>query len=92
MAVRTVLQLENPNCAKWRRFISPFRSLPVWVLLLLTWPKAMTEGSTSGGYPAGEAAGKHSLNQKDFKSATTQAAPVTRKVSTHSDQLKCAFG
>ena len=39
-----------------------------------------------------EAALKHSLNQKDFKSATTQAAPVTRKVRTHSDQLKCAFG
>ena len=39
-----------------------------------------------------EAARKHSLNQKDFKSATTQAAPVTRKVRTHSDQLKCAFG
>jgi hypothetical protein len=33
-----------------------------------------------------------SLNQKDFKSATIQAAPVTRKVRAHSDQLKCAFG
>ncbi len=39
-----------------------------------------------------EAARKHSLNQKDFNSATTQAAPVTRKVRTHSDQLKCPFG
>jgi hypothetical protein len=39
-----------------------------------------------------EATRKHCLNQKDFKSATTQAAPVTRKVRTHSDQLKCAFG
>ena len=39
-----------------------------------------------------EAARKHGLNQKDFKSATTQAAPVTRKVRTHSDQLKCNFG
>ncbi len=41
---------------------------------------------------SGEAARKHGLNQKDFKSATTQAAPVTSKVRTHSDQLKCAFG
>src|SRR5215831_11746777 len=32
------------------------------------------------------------LNQRDLKSATIQAAPVTRKVSTHSDQLKCACG
>jgi hypothetical protein len=35
---------------------------------------------------------KHSLNQKDFNSATIHAAPVTRKVRAHSDQLKCAFG
>jgi hypothetical protein len=41
---------------------------------------------------SGEAARKHGLNQKDFKSATTQAAPVTSKVRMHSDQLKCAFG
>jgi SAM-dependent methyltransferase len=31
-------------------------------------------------------------NQKDFESATVQAAPVTRKVKAHSDQLKCASG
>src|SRR6266849_2126169 len=47
--------------------------------------------STGGGCPRKRRA-KHCLNQKDFKSATTQAAPVTRKVRTHSDQLKCAFG
>src|SRR5260370_2733158 len=39
-----------------------------------------------------DAARKHCLNQKDFKSATNQAAPVIRKVRTHSDQLKCASG
>ena len=46
-----------------------------------------------GGRPIPfEAARKLSLNQNDFKSATTPAAPVTRKVRTHSDQLKCALG
>jgi len=31
-------------------------------------------------------------SQKDFKSPTVQAVPATRKVRTHSDQLKCALG
>jgi len=34
----------------------------------------------------GEAARKHSLNQRDVRSATIQLAPVIRKVRAHSDQ------
>jgi len=35
---------------------------------------------------------KDGLNQKDFKSATIQAAPAISTVKVNSDQAKCAFG
>lgn len=47
-----------------------------------------TSRNRTGG--SEEAASKNFLYQKDFESATIQAAPVTRQGRANSDQLKCA--